>query len=105
DATAGASRTLVLDRGSGAGADPLRDAEVRFMRFFNNTPMAIATVDRGGRIARNNALFAHLFQNVLKGEAAPQGRTIRSVVADSDRAGIHKALAAAAPRPGENPPV
>ena len=49
-----------------------------------------------GRIARNNALFAHLFQNVLKGEAGPQGRTIRSVVADSDRAGLDKALAAAA---------
>jgi two-component system cell cycle sensor histidine kinase/response regulator CckA len=63
----------------------LRDAEVRFMRFFNNTPMAIATVDRSGRIARNNALFAHLFQNVLKGEVAPQERTIRSVVAESDR--------------------
>src|SRR5215831_4595408 len=97
DATPGASRTLVLDRGSGAGADPLRDAEVRFMRFFNNTPMAIATVDRGGRIARNNALFARLFQNVLKGETVPpHGRTIRRVVAESDRAELDKALAAAA---------
>ena len=34
------------------GEDPQRAAEVRFMRFFNNTPMAIATVDRSGRIAR-----------------------------------------------------
>jgi two-component system, cell cycle sensor histidine kinase and response regulator CckA len=104
DATPGASRTLVLNRGGG-GADPLRDAEVRFMRFFNNTPMAIATVDRGGRIARNNALFAHLFQNVLKGEAAPQGRTIRSVVADGDRAGLDKALAAAARGQGDIAPI
>jgi two-component system cell cycle sensor histidine kinase/response regulator CckA len=104
DATPGASRTLVLNRGSG-GADPLRDAEVRFMRFFNNTPMAIATVDRSGRIARNNALFAHLFQNVLKGGTAPQGRTIRSVVADSDRAGLDKALAAAAGGQGDIAPI
>src|SRR6266849_5668297 len=104
DATPGASRTLVLNRG-GASADPLRDAEVRFMRFFNNTPMAIATVDRGGRIARNNALFAHLFQNVLKGEAAPQGRTIRSVVAESDHAGLDRALAAAARGQGDIAPI
>src|SRR5712692_3707645 len=104
DAAPGASRTLVLNRGGG-GTDPLRDAEVRFMRFFNNTPMAIATVDRSGRIARNNALFAHLFQNVLKGEAAPQGRTIRSVVADSDRAGLDKALAAAARGQGDIAPI
>ncbi len=105
DATPGASRTLVLNRGGDAGADPLRDAEVRFMRFFNNTPMAIATVDRSGRIARNNALFAHLFQNVLKGEAAPQGRTIRSVVAESDRAGLEKVLAAAACGQGDIAPI
>lgn len=96
DATPCPSRTLVLDRTTGAGADPLRDAEVRFMRFFHNTPMAIATVDRNGRIVRNNALFAHLFQNVLKGEAGPQGRVIRSVVADGDRAALDGAVAAAA---------
>jgi two-component system cell cycle sensor histidine kinase/response regulator CckA len=105
DATAGASRTLVLNRAGGVGADPLRDAEVRFMRFFNNTPMAIATVDRNGRIARNNALFAHMFQNVLKGEAAPQGRTIGGVVAESDRAGLDKALAAAAGGQGDIAPI
>jgi len=104
DARPGASRTLVLNRTGGAGADQLRDAEVRFMRFFNNTPMAIATVDRSGRIARNNALFAHLFQNVLKGEAAPLGRTIRSVVAESDHAGLDKALAAAARGQGDIAP-
>ena len=28
--------------------DPQRAAEVRFARFFNNTPIAIATVDRAG---------------------------------------------------------
>ena len=95
DATPGASRTLVLNRAGGASADPLRDAEVRFMRFFNNTPMAIATVDRKGCIARNNALFAHLFKNVLRGEVPPQGRTIRGVVAESDRAELDRALAAA----------
>src|SRR6266436_964741 len=106
DATPGASRTLVLNRGGDAGADPLRDAEVRFMRFFNNTPMAIATVDRSGRIARNNALFAHLFQNVLKGEAAPpQGRSIRGVIAERDRGAFDEALAEAARGRGDITPI
>ena len=35
---------------------PQRAAEVRFMRFFDHTPMAIATVDRGGAVvARQRA--------------------------------------------------
>ncbi len=106
DATPGASRTLVLNRAAGAGADPLRAAEVRFMRFFNNTPMAIATVDRNGGIARNNALFAHLFQNVLKGEAAPpQGRSIRDVIAERDRVALDEALAQAAGGRGDITPI
>jgi two-component system cell cycle sensor histidine kinase/response regulator CckA len=105
DATPCASRTLVLNRTTGAGADPLRDAEVRFTRFFHNTPMAIATVDRAGRIVRNNAVFAHLFQNVLKGEAGPQGRVIRSVVASGERAALDGALAAAACSRGDIAPI
>src|ERR1700684_3704004 len=58
DATPGASRTLVLNRAGDDGTDPQRIAEVRFMRFFHNTPMAIATVDRSGRIERTNAPLA-----------------------------------------------
>jgi two-component system, cell cycle sensor histidine kinase and response regulator CckA len=105
DGRPSASRTLVLNRAGGAGADPLRDAEVRFMRFFNNTPMAIATVDRNGRIARNNALFAQMFENALKGETAPQRGTIRGVVAESDRAELDRALAAAARGQGGIAPI
>jgi two-component system cell cycle sensor histidine kinase/response regulator CckA len=104
DATPCASRTLVLNRATGAAVDALRDAEVQFARFFHNTPMAIATVDRAGRIARSNALFAHLFQNVLKGGQATQGRIIRSVVAESDRAALDKALATAANGQGDIAP-
>ena len=61
DGTPGASRTLVLNRARDDGTDPQRAAEIRFMRFFHNTPMAIATVDRAGRIVRTNPLFARLF--------------------------------------------
>ena len=97
DATPGASRTLVLNRAADDGTDPQRTAEVRFMRFFHNTPMAIATVDRSGRIARTNAPFAHLVQSIHKGEAgAAKDRSILGVVAARDRAMIEHALARAA---------
>src|SRR5918998_1108363 len=38
-----------------------RAAEVRFARFFNNTPIAIATVDKAGNVVRHNASFVRLF--------------------------------------------
>src|SRR6476660_3135949 len=41
DGTPGASRTLALNRARGEGSDPQRAAEVRFMRFFQNTPMQL----------------------------------------------------------------
>jgi two-component system, cell cycle sensor histidine kinase and response regulator CckA len=91
DGAAGPSRTLVLNRAGDGGADPLRAAEVRFVRFFHNTPMAIATVDKQGRIARSNALFARLFHPVHKGEGA-DNRSILSVVAQRDRAPLEAAL-------------
>jgi two-component system, cell cycle sensor histidine kinase and response regulator CckA len=77
DGAPGASRTLVLNRATDDGSDPQRAAEVRFMRFFQNTPMAIATIDRAGHIERTNARFAAAFETLLKGE-----RSILSVVTD-----------------------
>jgi two-component system cell cycle sensor histidine kinase/response regulator CckA len=103
DGTPGISRTLVLNRARGAGVDPQRAAEVRFMRFFNNTPMAIATVDKAGRIARTNALFARLFQGQLKEGQA--GRSILSVVAERDRPTLESALRKAAEGQGDIAPV
>ena len=47
DGAPGATRTLVLNRSPGEEvSEALRAAEVRFTRFFNNTPIAIAAVDR-----------------------------------------------------------
>ena len=51
----------MLNRARGETTDPQRTGEVRFMRFFQSTPMAIATVDKAGKIPRTNALFARLF--------------------------------------------
>jgi len=93
DGVAGASRTLVLDRSRGEGvADPLRAAEVRFARFFNNTPIAIAAVDREGRVVRANAAFARLFGEKLK---AGDGRSVLTSLEDRDRENLARALEAA----------
>src|SRR6201998_2598020 len=64
DGTAGPSRTLVISRARDERADPERAAGVRFMRFFEHTPMAIATVHRGGHVVRANARFAKLAQGL-----------------------------------------
>jgi two-component system cell cycle sensor histidine kinase/response regulator CckA len=58
----GESRTLVLDRSPGSGVhDDARAAEVRFARFFNNAPMAIASIHRKGTLIQTNAPFSRLF--------------------------------------------
>jgi two-component system, cell cycle sensor histidine kinase and response regulator CckA len=104
DGTPGASRTLVLNRSRDGGIDPQRAAEVRFMRFFQNTPMAIATVDREGRIADSNGRFARLFQPVFKGDASGE-RSILAVVAERDRAALEAAIRRAGEGQGETAPV
>jgi two-component system cell cycle sensor histidine kinase/response regulator CckA len=101
DSVVGPSRTLVLNRAKDDGSDPQRAAEVRFMRFFQNTPMAIATVDKNGRIARSNARFASAFEGMLKGD----DRSILNVVAERDRAALEAAIAKAASGQGDIAPV
>ncbi len=103
DGAAGISRTLVLNRAreEGGEADPQRDAEVRFMRFFHNTPMAIATVDKAGGIARHNPQFARAFEDILKGDE----RSILAVVAPRDRGALEAAIAKAAQGQGDITPV
>ncbi len=101
DGSAGASRTLVLNRAKDDGSDSARAAEVRFMRFFQNTPMAIATVDKSGRIARSNARFASAFETMFKGDR----RSILSVVAERDRPALEQAIAKAATGQGDIAPV
>ena len=92
DGTPGPSRTLALNRARDEGSDPQRAAEVRFMRFFQNTPMAIATVDKNGRIGRSNARFATTFEGLLKND----DRSILSVVVERDRPALEAAIRKAA---------
>jgi len=103
DGTPGASRTLVLNRGRDDGTDPTRAADIRFMRFFHHTPMAIATIDKDGRVIRTNPLFARLFQNVRGAEG--EDRSIRSIVVERDRTALDAAILQAAQGRGDIAPV
>ncbi|UXN72465.1 PAS domain-containing protein [Devosia sp. A8/3-2] len=63
DGELGETRTPVLDMSSAPDTEEeLRAAEVRFSRFFNDTPFAIATLDGEGRIIRTNAPFGRIFK-------------------------------------------
>jgi two-component system, cell cycle sensor histidine kinase and response regulator CckA len=96
DGLAGASRTLVFNRAPGEEpAEDLRAAEVRFARVFLAAPMAMAIVDRGGRIGRSNTAFAKLMPEALKG-ADPAQRTIYAGIVEANRGAVAAAVGAAA---------
>jgi two-component system cell cycle sensor histidine kinase/response regulator CckA len=103
DGAPGASRTLVISRARDERLDPQRAAEVRFMRFFDHTPMAIATVDKAGAVVRANARFAKLVQSLNSSGAA--NKSILSVVNDRDRSHLVAAINQAAEGQGDIAPV
>jgi len=103
DGKPGASRTLVISRARDDRLDPQRAAEVRFMRFFDHTPMAIATVDRSGAVVRANARFAKLAQSL--GTDGVAGKSIFRVVNARDRALLVAAINRAAEGQGDIPPA
>jgi two-component system cell cycle sensor histidine kinase/response regulator CckA len=73
------------------------------MRFFHNTPMAIATIDRTGRIVRHNALCARLFEDA--GKVDGEQRSILSVVTERDRPALDAMIKKAAEGQGDIAPV
>jgi two-component system cell cycle sensor histidine kinase/response regulator CckA len=93
DGAHGASRTIVLNRAEGSDAG--RAAEVRFVRFFQNTPLAISTVDRFGHVVATNGLFERTFQSLLASGGTGEGRTIFGVVNERDRPALDALLARA----------
>jgi two-component system cell cycle sensor histidine kinase/response regulator CckA len=103
DGAAGASRTLVISRARDEHSDPERAAEVRFMRFFDHTPMAIATVDRGGNVVGANARYAKLAQG-LNGDGGA-AKSIFRAVNPRDRGLLIAAINQAAEGQGDIAPV
>jgi two-component system, cell cycle sensor histidine kinase and response regulator CckA len=102
----GATRTIVLNRtlGEDASAD-LRASEVRFTRFFNSTPMAIASVDHEGRILRTNAPFLSLFSSVVDRDAVDRHIRLDAVMHQRDREAFALALEKAKQRQADITPI
>ena len=90
DGELGETRTLVLDRRGGVqGEEALRASEVRFSRFFNDTPFAIATLDKDGRIVRTNAPFSRIFG--WSGNEKPLDRVAMSeLLSDASRSALRR---------------
>ncbi|RTL89940.1 MAG: PAS domain-containing sensor histidine kinase [Hyphomicrobiales bacterium] len=106
DGAAGASRTLVLNRAAGEKSEEgLRAAEVRFARFFNSTPMAIATLDVEGRVLDSNAAFAKLLPRALKVGAAREGWSLLAGLGERDAEALRKAIEDAIDGKGDAKPV
>ncbi|MXN63735.1 response regulator [Stappia sp. GBMRC 2046] len=103
EGVAGESRTLVLNRSPGEDiSEELRASEVRFARFFNNTPIAIASIDRNGRVGKTNAPFLRLFG---VSDTGPNGVTLLDLIAEGSRDALKEALDKAHDGQGEIPPV
>jgi two-component system cell cycle sensor histidine kinase/response regulator CckA len=96
----------VLNRtqGEDASAD-LRAAEVRFTRFFNSTPMAIAGVDQAGRILRTNAPFLSLFSSAVDRDALDRRVKLDTVIHERDRPSFAAALEKARQRQADIAPI
>ncbi|MDP3555016.1 cell cycle histidine kinase CckA [Methylocystis sp.] len=108
DGESGPSRTLVLNRASGEQPEEnLRAAEVRFARFFNSTPMAMATLDGEGRVLTSNAAFAKLLPQALKsgqGQAAAPWSVLTGL-GERDGAALRAAIEDAIEGKGEVRPI
>ncbi|WP_075288959.1 cell cycle histidine kinase CckA [Pararhizobium arenae] len=106
DGAPGESRTIVLARaGDDEGDQSASIATMRFTRFFNNTPMAIASVDGDGRILRTNAPFLKLFSAVVSQDDMERGALLEAVVHESERTHLREALLAAKDRQSDIAPI
>ncbi len=106
DGAPGESRSIVLTRRDNTDGDQSASAaSMRFTRFFNNTPMAIASVDGDGRILRTNAPFLKLFSGIVSRDDVENGALFETIVQDVDKPRLQGALAAAKDRQGDIPPL
>ncbi|RWX75487.1 PAS domain-containing sensor histidine kinase [Neorhizobium lilium] len=104
DGAPGESRSVVLVRPRGGEGDQSASA-MRFTRFFNNTPMAIASVNGAGRILRINAPFLRLFAGVVSRDDVEEGAELERIVHESVRPQLMQALAAAKDGQGDITPI
>jgi two-component system, cell cycle sensor histidine kinase and response regulator CckA len=100
------SRTIIINRsGSEDGLSEQRQAEVRFTRFFNSAPMAIAALDKDGKVLRTNGPFHRLFSGLFDHDVVDQHLALESAVHERDRAAFRQALSAAVARQADISPI
>ncbi len=106
DGAPGESRTIVINRRADDESDqPGSIAAMRFTRFFNNTPMAIASIDGDGRILRTNAPFLKMFSGAVSRDDMDNGAKLALVVHENERQKLADALAAAKDLQGDIAPI
>ena len=106
DGAPGATRTLVINRSAAAGdSDALRDAEIRFTRFFNSTPVAIAGVNSSGEIVRTNAPFQRMFASIIEAQGSAGGMQYTQMVGTEDAAQLQKIFNQALSGSGDINPI
>ena len=106
DGSPGESRTIVISReAGGSGVHDAASAEMRFTRFFNNTPMAIASVDGAGKILRTNGPFLQMFHGLVTRDDMERGSLFETVLREDDRKGFQDALRQAADKQGDISPI
>ncbi len=94
DGAPGTARTLVINRLAKEETDSaLLDAELRFTRFFNNTPIAIAATSTKGKTIRTNATFMRMFKERIGGASNAEGLDLASFVQEGDRGAVADAIA------------
>ncbi|OLP43685.1 cell cycle histidine kinase CckA [Rhizobium oryziradicis] len=106
DGAPGESRTIVLARQEASTGDRSdSSASMRFTRFFNNTPMAIASVDGQGRILRTNAPFLKFFSSVVSRDDIDRKVKLEAVLHENERARFEDALSDARDRQVDIAPI
>lgn len=106
DGAPGESRTIVVKRDDEAGANTSpAAAEMRFTRFFNNTPMAIASIDADGKILRTNAPFLKMFDGIIGRDDIEGGARLEKLFRKDDVPAFTARLAQAADKQGNITPI
>ncbi|WP_119168053.1 PAS domain-containing hybrid sensor histidine kinase/response regulator [Algihabitans albus] len=82
-----------------AAAEALADSERRFKRFFDEAPIAIVELDRGGRLRECNPAFETLLG--LKGQDVI-GQPLGRWVAEDERTLLRETLVASSTGPGQS---
>ncbi|MDJ0614947.1 MAG: ATP-binding protein [Rhizobiaceae bacterium] len=106
DGAPGTARTLILNRASTFGGDnALQEAEIRFTRFFNNTPVAIAGLDGDGRVVRTNASFQKMFSEMISRSNDKRGLKFIELSSADDQERLQKLFDNAISGSGDVDPV